>query len=654
MTDDSISRKLSELFDLFNSGALTKEEYESLKSKIIDQVEAQPETDKEQKNEPDTSQEKDIIISLPVTKSQGGEAKGKSPVRPVIIALISFIIICLVALTIIFIKPGGARHRSDKKNKLTEVQVKDADGNIYNTVTIGTQTWMTENLKTTKYNDGAEITLVTDSAGWAVLTTPAYCWYNNDENNNKNTFGALYNWYAVETNKLCPAGWHVPANEDWTTLEDYLTNNGYGYEGSGNDIAKSIAAASGWLANDTAGNVGNDQASNNKSGFAASQGGYRFSYGTFLYNGSYGKWWSSSESSETSAFIRFIFSGSSIVNSYANQKRNGFSVRCLKDSDEPKNSIPVNSAQIADNSTIAEYITDVWDEASAKKLIMEELSKHSDWSGIWYRDSATLIHNVNFFPVFKFENEEIMLGIAYSDYEENDYGDFSRGVLSAFEFRNRGGWRLINKGMAFAGSKSHGQIKWYRIASDNYAISISNYYGHMGEVNEETQLYAFINGKILPILDVSHMGDTETYYNLRFRQSNNRDDEGYYYFLVEEKQKSADDDSDTLVTRTTYAFNGSAYKEFDNTSITDPSLTSMSRFYDLNTVKERENNVCPTCHGTGTQVCSLCGGTGVNNMGIECGCIRTYNMEIAAGHTPSHPPLQWTCPSCRGTGEYNR
>jgi uncharacterized protein (TIGR02145 family) len=652
MTDDSISQKLSELFDLFNSGALTQEEYESLKSKIINEVEAKPERERELKNEAEISEETELKESPPETQPGKIEKEVRSAKKPVIIALISFIIICLAALIIIFVKPGGARHDSGKKNRLTEARINDVDGNTYNTVTIGTQTWMTGNLKTTKYNDGSPISLVTDSAAWATLTAPAYCWYNNDESANKNPFGALYNWYAVETNKLCPAGWHVPTDEEWTVLEDFLMNNGYAYEGSGNDIAKSIAAASGWLANDTAGNVGNDQASNNKSGFTASQGGYRFSYGTFHYSGSYGKWWTSTESSKTSAMIRFIFSGSSIVNSYANQKRNGFSVRCLKDSGETQNNA------VSDNSIITESVSDVWDEAFAKNLIMEELAKHKDWSGISSgfseEDSLTLIHNVNFFPMFKFENEEIVLGIAYSDYEGNDWGDFSHGVLSAFEFRNRGGWRLINEGIAFAGSKSYGRIKWYRIASDNYAISISNYYGHMGEVNEETQLYAFINGGILPILNVSHMGNAETYYDLKFRQSNNLDNEGFYYFLVEERIKSADDDSDTIITRTTYAFNGSEYEQFDNTGTTDPSLTSISRFYDINTVQERENNVCPTCHGTGTQVCNLCGGTGVNNMGMECGCIRTYNMEIAAGHTPGHPPLQWTCPSCRGTGEYNR
>jgi uncharacterized protein (TIGR02145 family) len=99
--------------------------------------------------------------------------------------------------------------------------VKDIDGNIYKTVTIGTQVWMTENLKTTKNNDGTAILLVTDDKACETLGTPAFCWYNIDEPANKNRYGALYNWYAVSTNKLCPKGWHVSTDAEWTTLTTY-------------------------------------------------------------------------------------------------------------------------------------------------------------------------------------------------------------------------------------------------------------------------------------------------------------------------------------------------------------------------------------------------------------------------------------------------
>jgi uncharacterized protein (TIGR02145 family) len=100
--------------------------------------------------------------------------------------------------------------------------VVDIDNNIYNTITIGTQTWMKENLKTTKYNDGTAIPLIEDTTAWGVQPTPAYCWYNNDSSKYKNPYGAFYNWYVVNAGNLCPTGWHVPSDVEWTILTDFL------------------------------------------------------------------------------------------------------------------------------------------------------------------------------------------------------------------------------------------------------------------------------------------------------------------------------------------------------------------------------------------------------------------------------------------------
>jgi uncharacterized protein (TIGR02145 family) len=100
--------------------------------------------------------------------------------------------------------------------------VKDADGNGYNVVKIGTQVWLSENLKSTKLNDGIAITLVIDNSAWKSSSSPALCWFNNDAAVNKNKYGALYNWYAVRTNKLCPKGWHVPADAELNTLINFL------------------------------------------------------------------------------------------------------------------------------------------------------------------------------------------------------------------------------------------------------------------------------------------------------------------------------------------------------------------------------------------------------------------------------------------------
>jgi uncharacterized protein (TIGR02145 family) len=111
--------------------------------------------------------------------------------------------------------------KKDSKNDTPSI-VTDKDGNVYHTITIGTQVWMVENLKTTKYNDGTDIPLVKDSATWANLTTPGYCWLYNDQTTYINTTGALYNWYAVNTGKLAPIGWHVPSDSDFIALTKYL------------------------------------------------------------------------------------------------------------------------------------------------------------------------------------------------------------------------------------------------------------------------------------------------------------------------------------------------------------------------------------------------------------------------------------------------
>jgi uncharacterized protein (TIGR02145 family) len=206
----------------------------------------------------------------------------------------------------------------------------DIDGNIYNTVTIGTQVWMVENLKTIRYNDGSSIPNVTDNTEWGALTTPAYCFYNNDVAN-KNGYGALYNWHTVNTGKLAPTGWHVPTDAEWTTLTDYPTNNGYGYGGSGNDIAKSLAADLGWSTYSYPSTTGNDQASNNSSGYTGLPGGGRNYFdGIFGDIGSFGNWWSATENVTDRAFFRYLSYQDIYLNYSDINKQYGFSVRCVK------------------------------------------------------------------------------------------------------------------------------------------------------------------------------------------------------------------------------------------------------------------------------------------------------------------------------------
>jgi uncharacterized protein (TIGR02145 family) len=215
--------------------------------------------------------------------------------------------------------------------------VKDIDGNVYHTVTIGTQVWMVENLKTTKYNDGAEIPYVSfnNYPDWVGITTPAYSWYYN-YSSDVLSFDFFYNWYTVETGKLAPIGWHVPTDEEWTTMENYLISKGYNYDGSttGNKIAKALASDTGWDSTSVIGSVGNTDypAYRNKSGFTALPGGYiHYFDGSFRYNGSVGIWWSYTESYNDFAYSRSLSWKGCGVSRQANNKNYGFSVRCIRD-----------------------------------------------------------------------------------------------------------------------------------------------------------------------------------------------------------------------------------------------------------------------------------------------------------------------------------
>jgi uncharacterized protein (TIGR02145 family) len=193
--------------------------------------------------------------------------------------------------------------------------VMDIDGNIYTTVTIGTQTWLVENLKTTRFNDGSAIPLVSDLTTWNSTTTPAYCWCNYDSVTYKNLYGALYNWYAVNTGKLAPIGWRVPSDLDWDTLITLLG----GATVAGGKLKE--AGIAHWASPNTG--------ATNESGFSALPGG--FSGGQI---GTWGVWWSSTESvSSGLAWDRNMSSSDATVKRggmYGPFPINdGFSVRCL-------------------------------------------------------------------------------------------------------------------------------------------------------------------------------------------------------------------------------------------------------------------------------------------------------------------------------------
>ena len=200
----------------------------------------------------------------------------------------------------------------------TNKTVNDQDGNIYKTVTIGTQVWMVENLKTTTYNDGLAIPFVSENSNWSILNSAAYCWYDNDKKN-KDTYGALYNWGAVNSGKLCPKGWHVPSDAEWTILTDYL-----GGESRASGLLKEANLPTRVPDNAT-----------NYSGFSVLPAGAA-SGEIFLGIGVQGIWWSSTIDSDKYNIYRSVFfDGSTIVinNGFLSRANllNGLSIRCIKD-----------------------------------------------------------------------------------------------------------------------------------------------------------------------------------------------------------------------------------------------------------------------------------------------------------------------------------
>jgi len=206
-------------------------------------------------------------------------------------------------------------------------KIFDADSNIYHVVKIGSQLWMNENLKTTKFNDSTEIPFVTDPTEWAGLTTPACAWYGNNFGTYGSVYGALYNWFTIDTavngNKnICPKGWHVPSKAEWNILINYL---------SGSSVAggklKSTSTAPDPHPRWNSPNTG----ATNETGFAALPGGYRFYTGVFSYLGSMGFWWSSTETQGTKAYNPSMSSDGSVVTVYSSGKAMGASVRCLRD-----------------------------------------------------------------------------------------------------------------------------------------------------------------------------------------------------------------------------------------------------------------------------------------------------------------------------------
>src|SRR5664280_120922 len=200
-------------------------------------------------------------------------------------------------------------------------KISDIEGNNYDTIVIGTQTWMKENLKTTRFNNGSPIPFVPDNQEWYNLMKPGYCWYENNLNN-KTTLGALYNWYALDSvsngyRNICPTGWHVSTDEDWIILSTYL---------GGDSVAGGKLKEAG-IIHWQKPNFG----ANNETGFTGIPGGCRDFDGSFHGIGSYGFWWSSTDFVIGGALCWYMSYDNEGYYNYGRFEQDGFSVRCVKD-----------------------------------------------------------------------------------------------------------------------------------------------------------------------------------------------------------------------------------------------------------------------------------------------------------------------------------
>ncbi|MCX6717411.1 MAG: hypothetical protein NTU76_01915 [Candidatus Taylorbacteria bacterium] len=232
------------------------------------------------------------------------------------------------------------------------------DGKTYKTVKIGDQVWMAENLKATLFNDGSPIQNITIGSEWANSSSGAYCWLENDSEKNKDIYGALYNWYALESDKLCPTEWHVPTIDEWKELSTYL---------GGQNIAGAKLMESGTAHWDNPNNY-----STNESGFSARPGAFRSEQGYLYEPGDIGVWWSSTSLSNKDAMEIVLSHDTKSIGGLLNGKMNkksGCSVRCLKNRIVKTG---ISEEKTSDLTHIIKYIGKYWFDVDENETYINE------------------------------------------------------------------------------------------------------------------------------------------------------------------------------------------------------------------------------------------------------------------------------------------
>ena len=240
-------------------------------------------------------------------------------------------IVILISLAYFIIRNRDKGPALEPPDPTKPAFIDKRDNQIYTEVTIGKQIWMGENLRATVFNDGTPIPMVKGTDDWANTITPAYCYFDNRKSAYRNIYGPLYNWFAVNTGKLCPTGWHVPTNAEWDTLRHFLDPGVDSVFSNHKDVAGLKMKEPGnahWFNSDTI-------TGTNESGFKALPAGCRTVYGVFFDIGADAGWWSSTADnfSPTDAVSYEIRErdGSNKLENFPSYKKFGFSIRCIKD-----------------------------------------------------------------------------------------------------------------------------------------------------------------------------------------------------------------------------------------------------------------------------------------------------------------------------------
>jgi uncharacterized protein (TIGR02145 family) len=217
---------------------------------------------------------------------------------------------------------NGTSYGTEKVFTTKKDTIHDIEGNVYHIVYIGTQSWLAENLRTTKFNNGTQITNITNINDWHNSSANAYCWYDNDSISNASVYGALYNWHTVESGNVCPSGWHVPSYQEWNTLINAQGSN------ANCNLKATGTLVSGdglWLFPNYANNI---------TGFSALPAGYIGSWGFAGLSG-HARWWSTSEIYSYGVLctvITTMLNDECYKNIEADSQSRGFSIRCIQDS----------------------------------------------------------------------------------------------------------------------------------------------------------------------------------------------------------------------------------------------------------------------------------------------------------------------------------